>query len=282
MDTLRERMRRAMRVRGLGHSTIKSYVSAVRLMVERTGMHPAKLTDERLTEYLDELLSKRKVAASTYTQHVCAMKLFFTHVVPRDLPILRQAHPRRRRALPTVIGVEQVAAILHRIRTPRLFAYCSVIYGCGLRRAEALALSAERIDTQRCMLHVVKGKGGSDRMVPIPARLLQILQQHMRRENIIWGPLFRSPWIAARTMCPGSGARALHLATVEAGVKQKITPHTLRHCYATHLLERGVSLRVIQELLGHRSIQTTALYTHLTDHSMNRVHEALDLMTSQL
>ncbi|MBT3297209.1 MAG: site-specific integrase [Lentisphaerae bacterium] len=282
MDTLRERMRREMRVRGLSESTIKSYVGAMRLMVKRTGIHPAQLTEQLLTEYLNGLLEQRKVAPSTYMQHVSAMRFFFKHVVAREFPILYQARPRQRRVLPTVISVEQVAAILRCIRKPRMFTFASVIYGCGLRRAEALALSVEHVDVQRGMLHVISGKGGKDRMVPIPARVVEILAEHMRRDGIVWGSLFPSPWIPGRTMCPTSGGRALALAAVEAGVKPKITPHCLRHCYATHLLERGVSVRLIQDFLGHRSIQTTALYTHLTDHSMNRVHEALDLMTSQL
>jgi site-specific recombinase XerD len=275
-------MRRQMRVRGLSESTIKSYVGAMRLMVKRTGIHPARLTEERLTEYLDEMLKERKVAPSTYVQHVSAMRFFFKHVVAREFPILYQARPRQRRVLPTVISVEQVTAILHLIRAPRLFTFASVIYGCGLRRAEALALCAEHIDTQRRMLHVVTGKGGKDRMVPIPARVAQILGDHMQRQTILWGPLFPSPWIPGRTMSPGSGAKALAAAAVEAGVKPRVTPHCLRHCYATHLLERGVDLRLIQEFLGHRAIKSTLLYTHLTDHSINRVHEALDFMTSQL
>lgn len=282
MVPLRERMRREMRVRGLKPRTITSYVSNVRQLVERTGIHPAKLTEERLTEYLDELLEQRKVAPSTFVQHVCAMQFFFTHVVPRDFSILDQARPGRRESLPTVISVEQVAAVLHCVRVPRIFTYCSVIYGCGLRRSEALAVNAEHINRERCALHVVDGKGGKDRIVPIPPRVLEILHEHMQRENVIWGPLFLSPLIPGKLMGPDSAARGLHLATRDAGIKQHITPHTLRHCFATHLLERGVSLRVIQQLLGHRNIQTTALYTHLTDGSMNRVHEALGLMTSQL
>jgi site-specific recombinase XerD len=275
-------MRRELRVRGLAARTIESYVSDVRLMVERTGVHPARLTEEQVTAYLDELLETRKVAASTFAQHVAAMRFFFTHVIVRDFPILQQARPRRRQALPTVISADRVVSLLHAIRVPRIFAFSSAIYGCGLRRSESLTLTAECIDRERSALHVLSGKGGRDRVVPIPSRVLEILQEHMQRENITCGPLFLSPLIPGRLMGPDSAARALHLAAVNAGVKQKVTPHTLRHCYATHLLERGVSLRVIQELLGHRNIQTTTVYTHLTDGSMGRVHEALGLMTSRL
>ena len=170
MDTLRDRMRREMRVRGLADRTIKSYVSDMRLLVERTGIHPARLSEEQLTGYLEELLDEHKVAASTFTQHVSAMRFFFTHVVRRDFPILEQAHPRRRQPLPTVISVEQVASVLHHIRVARIFTFASAIYGCGLRRGEALAVTAECIDRVRSVLHVVNGKGGADRIVPIPPR----------------------------------------------------------------------------------------------------------------
>jgi len=282
MARLRDRMRREMRVRGKAERTIKSYVADMRLMVERTGIHPAQLTEEQITAYLDELLEERKVAASTFVQHVSAMQFFFTHVVPRDFPILQEARPRRRRLLPTVISVEQVASVLHGIRVPRIFTFSSAVYGCGLRTSEAMDLTAKSINGERSALHVINGKGGTDRVVPIPPRVLQILEDHMQRENITRGPLFRSPVIPGRAMGTDSAVRGLHLAAVKSGLVQKITPRTLRHCYATHLLERGVSLRAIQELLGHRNIQTTTIYTHLTDASMSRVHEALGLMTAQL
>jgi site-specific recombinase XerD len=282
MERLRDRMAREMRVRGMAARTVTAYVDDMRLLVERTGVHPAHLTEERLKGYLDELLRERRVAPSTYAQHVAAMRFFFSYVVARDFPVLKEAQPRRRRVLPDVLSVEEVATVLRTLREPQFYTLCASLYSCGLRRSEGVVLAVEDIDRSRALVHVRDGKGGVDRMVPIPPRLQQILDAHLQREAIERGPLFLSRLIPGRVVSADNVARAVRLAALEAGVTKPVSPHTLRHCYATHLLERGVSLRVIQELLGHRSLQTTAIYTHLTDGSMKRVDEALGLMTARL
>jgi site-specific recombinase XerD len=168
------------------------------------------------------------------------------------------------------------------VRLPQFFTLFATLYGCGLRRNEGLALGAEDIDRGRGLVHVRLGKGGADRFVPMPPRLQQILDAHLEREAIVSGPLFLSRLIPGRTVSADNVGRALRLAALAAGVSKPVTPHSLRHAYATHLLERGVSLRLIQQFLGHRHIETTTIYTHLTDSSMGRVQEALGLMTAAL
>jgi site-specific recombinase XerD len=254
----------------------------MRLLVERTGLHPARLTEEGIKAYLDDLLEVRQVAPSTFVQHVSAMRFFFAHVVRRDFPILHEARPRRRHVLPDILTVAEVQAVLHAVRMPQLFALCATLYGCGLRRGEGLALAAEDIDRGRGLLHLRDGKGGSDRFVPIPPRLQEILDAHLQREAIGSGPVFLSRIIPGRTVGSETVGRALREAAGDAGVAKRVHPHSLRHAYATHLLERGVSLVLIQKFLGHRNIETTTIYTHLTDGSMGRVHEALGLMTAAL
>jgi len=282
MDRLRDRMARELRVRGMAERTVSAYVDDVRLLVERTGVHPARLTEEGIKAYLDDLLEVRQVAPSTFAQHVAAMRFFFTYVVQREFPILHEARPRRRRVLPDVPTVGEVQAVLHALRLPQLFTLCATLYGCGLRRKEGLALEVDCIDRGRGLLHVRDGKGGSDRFVPIPPRLQEILDAHLQREAIGSGPLFLSRIIPGRAVCADNVGKALHAVALELGIGKTVTPHSLRHAYATHLLERGVSLLLIQKLLGHRNIETTTIYTHLTDGSMGRVHEALGLMTAAL
>jgi len=282
MERLRDRMARELRVRGMAERTVSAYVDDVRLLVERTGLHPAHLSEDRLKGYLDELVTVRRVAPSTYAQHVAAMRFFFTHVVPRDFPVLKEARPRRRQALPDILTVAEVEAVLHALREPQFHTLCAALYACGLRRSEGVALAVEDIDRGRALVHVRDSKRGVDRFVPLPPRLQQILDAHLEREAIERGPLFLSRLIPGRGVSADNVGRALHLAGVAAGVGKPVTPHTLRHCYATHLLERGVSLRLIQQFLGHRSVQTTAIYTHVTDGSMVRVHEALGAMTARL
>lgn len=282
MQRLREWMARELRIRGMAERTIEAYVQDMRLMTERTGLLPGHATQEDIKVYLENLRQVRRVAGSTYAQHVAAMRFFYSHVLPRDFPILREARPPRRQVLPDVLTVAEVHAVLHGVRVPQFFTLFATLYGCGLRRNEGLALSAEDLDRGRALLHVRNGKGGSDRFVPIPPRLQQILDTHLEREAIGSGPLFLSRLIPGRTVSADNVGRALRLAATGAGIAKPVTPHSLRHAYATHLLERGVSLRLIQQFLGHRSLQSTAIYTHMTDGSMGRVHEALGLMTGGL
>jgi site-specific recombinase XerD len=171
MERLRDRMIQELRIRGKAERTIEAYVDDMRLMTERTGLLPGRVTEEDLKAYLDELLVERRVAPSTYAQHVAAMRFFYTHVVPRDFPILNQAKPRRRLVLPGVLSVAEVQAVLHTLRLPQLFTLCATLYGCGLRRSERVGLEADCIDRGWALLHVRDGKGGSDRFVPIPPRL---------------------------------------------------------------------------------------------------------------
>ena len=282
MTRLRDRMAQELRIRGMADRTVEAYVSDMRLMVERTGKHPAHLTEGDLKTYLHDLREVRQVAPSTFVQNVAAMRFFFTHVVRRDFPILGDARPRRRRVLPDILSVSEVQAVLHALRVPALFTLCATLYGCGLRRSEGLALETDSIDRARALLHVRDGKGGRDRFVPIPPRLLGILDTHRQQAGIVSGPLFLSRLIPGRVVSGDTVGRALQAAATAAGVTKPVTPHSLRHAYATHLLERGVSLRLIQQFLGHRSIETTTIYTQVTDGSMGRVHEALGLMTAAL
>ena len=279
---LRDVMAREMRIRGLADRTVEAYVADVRLMLERTGIEPGRMSEEQVKGYLDDLRGVHGASPSTWAQHLNALRFFYKHVVVREYPVLKQAHAVRRRRLPDVLSVEETLDMLHRIRVPRLYTFCGVTYGCGLRRNEALYLRVADVDGKRRMLKVVNGKGGRDRLVPLSLRALEILREHVRREGIREGSLFPSPLIPGRVMGPDCPSRALRLAAGEAGIAKHVTLHTLRHCYATHLLERGVSIRLIQQLLGHRSIESTALYTHLTDSSAQRMHEALELMTSGL
>jgi len=282
MMRLRDLMARELRLRGKADRTVKAYVDNMRLLVQRTGKHPAHLSEDDLKTYLDGLRTVRKVAPPTLAQHLAAMRFFFRHVVRRDFPILGEARPRRRRKLPTILSVGEVHALLHALRVPRFFTLGATLYGCGLRRSEGLALEADAIDWQRAMLHVRDSKGGLDRLVPIPPRLQEILDSHRRQEGISSGRLFLSRLAPECDLSPDTVGRALHAAALAAGIDKPVTAHSLRHAYATHLLERGVSLRLIQQFLGHRHLETTAIYTHLTAAVMHRAHEALQQMTAGL
>ena len=170
-----------------------------------------------------------------------------------------------------MLSQEEVRRVLGRVRTPHNYAFLSTVYACGLRLTEALHLEVSDIDSARMMLHVHRGKGARDRFVPLPKTALAILRAHWkthRNARLLfpaWGRDSRSGATADTPMAISSVQGAFRAAKRAAGIaKRGVSIHTLRHCYATHLLEAGVNLRVIQKNLGHSSLESTMVYLHLT------------------
>jgi integrase/recombinase XerD len=177
--------------------------------------------------------------------------------------------------LPVVLSIDEVRAILAQVSSPRHRVCLTTIYTCGLRISEGVTLNVTQLDRARRVIHIRNGKGGKDRMVPLPDALLTMLEAHWQtHRHPHW--LFPARWSRnrqpdlepSRPMIAGSVQRAFVLALQASGIPKAATVHTLRHSWATHLLESGVSLRIIQVWLGHQSPQTTALYTHLTPRSL--------------
>ena len=281
-ETLRDRFEREMTIRGYAASTKKNYMNNVELMVRRLGCHPAKMTRDCVAEYFASLVREHDVAPSTYRQHVTATALFFRTVLHRNFDILAEARPRKRKKLPHVLSLKEVHKLLACIKVPRYHVGAVVLYTCGLRISELVGMRAEWITSDSTRLHVSDAKGGRDRLVPLPPRTLELLREHWRREKLSGSLFFLSPVIPGRPITGDAVRRAIRSAGEDAGITRPVSPHTLRHCYATHLLERGADIQQIQRLLGHKSIETTAIYTHLTDSSIERVTEALKLMTAGL
>lgn len=282
-DTLRSRFDRAMQIRGYSDRTRHSYLSDVQLMVKRTQMHPARMTEEDITAYLSSLLNEYAVAPATYRQHLTAINHFYRMVLDRDFGILRDARPVRRKKLPPILSEKEVRELIRRIRIPHHRLAVTVAYSCGLRRSEVLGLRPFWIEREGRQLHVNKGKGFRDRLVPLPARIYQRLREFWKNHPPRGGELFfESRLLPGRPVSPKSLLQAVHAAAQETKIACKVTMHTFRHCYATHLLEHGVDLRIIQQFLGHRSPETTAIYTHLTDRTVDRAHQALDELTRDL
>jgi integrase len=281
-DTLRTRFMEEMTARGYAARTRDSYLSDVALMVKRLGRHPALVADRDVTGYLSWLLTVHKVSTSTYRQHVGAIKLFFGTVMHRDLPVLRDARPPKRLKLPAVLSEAEVPRLLRSIRLANHRMAATVAYGCGLRRSEVLAMRPDWIESEGRRLHVRNGKGGGDRMVPMPPRILQLLREYWANEKLP-GPLFfPSRLFPLRCVSGAALCRAVREAAREAGIRQRVTMHTVRHCYATHLMQHGVDTRVIQRFLGHKSPETTAIYAHLTVPTLERASAAIDELTRSL
>jgi len=201
----------------------------------------------------------------------CGVRFFFAHVLQRNWHLFDILRAKSESRLPAILSGEEVRPILRSVRTPRDHAFLSTVYACGLRLQEAQYLEVSDIDCQRMMIHVHRGKGAKDRFVPLPRASLTILRAHWRSHRHphlvfpAWGRAGRSAATATTPMAKSSVQGAFRLAKHAAGIgKRGVSVHTLRHCYATHLLEAGVNPRVIQRHMGHASLESTMRYLHVT------------------
>jgi site-specific recombinase XerD len=295
MKDVYARLEEDFRLRGLSDRSRKAYLGAVRQLERHCARPPDELGDEEVRGYFLHLIDVRRVSPSTVNQHLYAIKFLYRVTLKRELPCLATIRPKRRRKLPVVLSVEEVRSVLKQLRVAKIRTCMTVIYSCGLRLMEGTRLSAAAIDSDRMLLRVESGKGDKDRYVPLPSRTLGLLRDYWRRERPRFLEQLRENPAAHRpcdalfpagtadgVVGPTSIQRAMKLALAECGIKKSASVHTLRHSYATHLLERGVPLPVIQELLGHRSVRTTLLYTHLTEPSICRVRETIDELMADL
>jgi integrase/recombinase XerD len=271
MTPLRERMIEDMQLRGYSASTQKNYVIAVRQLFDHFQCSPAKLSEQQLRDYFLYLTNEKKVSRTTVTIALCAIKFFYEHTIQRDWTTLHLVRPRWQRKLPVILSREEVRRILHEIRTPVYRICLTTIYSCGLRLHEATCLKVADVDGGRMFVRV-HGKGGNDRDVPLPDRTLYLLRgfwkTHRSRTWLFPAPSQRATqhYLANedRPITDSSLQQAFKKALKWSGIAKPAHVHSLRHAYATHLLEAGINLRLIQENLGHRSARTTQIYTHLT------------------
>jgi len=264
MTLLREKMIEDIHLRGLSPRTEEAYVRAVRQLAEYCKKPPDQINQQELREYFLYLKNVKKASRSTQTIALCGIKFFYEHTLERAWHTLELVRPKKEKKLPVVLSVEEVSSILSLVHRPRYRVCLTIIYTCGLRLLEGVRLQVKEIDGQRKMLHIRHAKGNKERYVPIPKASLEMLRWYWKtHRNQTW--LFPAPKARKSKPMHESGVqRAFREAVKESDVRKKATTHTLRHSYATHLLEAGVSLRIIQGYLGHASPTTTAIYTHLT------------------
>lgn len=237
---------------------------------------PATLTDEHIRQYLLYLVNVKKVSGSYQNQAVNAVKFYYEKVLGRPPKTYYLDLPRREHRLPLVLSEEEVAAILKKTDNIKHQAILSLIYSAGLRLGELLNLRIADIDIDREIVIIRNGKGNKDRTSLLSPKVLAMLKEYRRQYRpITW--LFEGQ--------PGEkyGRRSVQMifqyALEKTGIKKKASIHTLRHSFATHLLEHGTSIRYIQELLGHRSVKTTEIYTHITRKGMDKIISPFDRLS---
>jgi integrase/recombinase XerD len=287
MTALRQQMIATMQIRGLADTTQRAYLQAIELLARHYHRAPDQLTDADIRQYFLYLRNERKVAHSTSTIALCAMKFFVEHVLRRPWPTLDLVRPPKTYTLPTVLSREEVRTLIALVRFPHYRTCLTTIYSCGLRITEGVHLQVAQIDSARRVLVIRDAKGHKDRCVPLPTPVLDLLRAQWRtHRHPRW--LFPArdhgrPVPAAAKPMTRRGLRQVWAAAIaESGIAKAITVHTLRHSWATHLLEAGVNVRVIQDWLGHQSPHTTALYTHLTPRTLTNAASVCDALCASL
>jgi site-specific recombinase XerD len=289
MSILRDRMVEDLQLRGMSANTQIAYLHAVRRLAKHYNKSPDQISEEELRQYFLYLKNELEVSKNTFQVALSGIKFFYQHTLKREWTILDLARPTREKKLPVVLSAGEVCQILCAIRRRHYRVCLTTIYSCGLRLQEGLHLQVRDIDSVRMMVHVHCGKGAKDRYVPLPQRTLDLLRGYwaMHRNPTWIFPKLRPPdaYSLASAIKPMS-ARGMRFAfkdaVVSCGIRKPASIRTLRHSWSTHLLEAGVNLRLLQVYLGHSSIKSTALYTHLTckieAQALESINQVLDYL----
>jgi integrase/recombinase XerD len=290
MNDWYQRMIDTLQLNGKGERTQQAYARSVRMLSEFYDKTPDLVTEQELQEYFLQRKNVNRWSPKTMRICYCGIRFFYVNVLERNWHILSILRAQNEHRLPAVLSVDEVRSLLAHIKTFHNYAYLSTVYSCGLRLHEGLHLEVSDIDSQRMMIHVHRGKGAKDRYVSLPQSTLHLLRSYWRTHrhpHLLFPALGRNGNGAKQAQTPmakSSVQGAFRRAKFDAGIAKKgVAIHTLRHCYATHLLEAGVNLRVIQRYMGHAQLETTMLYLHLTHKGhedacqlINHVMEGLD------
>jgi site-specific recombinase XerD len=289
MTKLRERMLQDMQLRGFSARTQECYVRSVRQLAQHYNKPPDQITEEELRLYFLHVKNELKWKRATMTIAICGIKFFFTKVIGKNWQTLQVVRPKPENRLPVILTRAEISRILTHVRFQNYRTCLLAIYSCGLRLLEGCTLKVSDIDSQRMVIHVEQGKGGKDRYVPLPQRTLAELRSwYKTHRNPIW--LFPAGGRGKHTDFANSAVPttkdniqdAFRDALRKSGIRKRASVRTLRHSYATHLVELGVNLRLIQEYLGHRSPKTTAIYAHLTDVAQNQASQIINGFMDEL
>ena len=267
-EKFQEDFRVYLRHRRYSDSTVKTYGNALKQFLLLVGKPPAEVTNEDLVAF-NNYLAEKKYSFSMQNQVISALKTYFRKLHNRKLEIEKIERPRREHKLPNVLSKEEVKKILDTPANIKHKAMLSLIYACGLRRGELLNLKPGDVDSKRKLLIIRQAKGRRDRVVGLPERLIELLREYYKKEKPqVW--LFEG-YGAGKPYSAESLSNVLKNCCQKAKIKKPVSLHWLRHSFGTHLLESGTDLRIIQELMGHKSSKTTEIYTHVSTKSIQQV-----------
>src|SRR3989441_610154 len=279
MTRLRKMMLEELQRLNYAETTIRHYIRTVEDFARRFNRPPDRLGPRHIREYQAELFQKRKLSPNSVTRHLAALRFFYIKTLKRSWSIAETPYPKWVLHLPTILSQEEVTQLIDAALTPYHRTLLMTLYATGARRAELTHLKASDIDSQRMVIRIQGGKGRKDRDVMLSPKLLQALREHwrgLRRKPSAW--LFPgNRWHTGDTTITTKVVwNACKEAAQRAGLQKDVHPHTLRHCFATHLLEDGADLRTIQILLGHNDLKETARYLHLSQRHLHAASSPLD------
>ncbi len=274
MTPLRQRMIDDMRIRNYSPHTIRGYVSSVSQFARFHGRSPKKLGPEDVRAFQLHLLNVRNVSPNVVLQVGCALRFFYRVTLDKDWLIKHIPLPKKPKRLPLVISHEEVLTLIGTPTNIKHRAILTTCYATGLRASEVVNLKVSDIDSKRMVISIREGKGRKDRIVPLSENLLHILREYWQA---VRPQTFLFPaWRTDRPLNRRTASRVCARARQDAGLRQGITLHTLRHSFATHHLDQGTNIRLIQAMLGHTSLRTTERYTHVTTEAIQKA-KSLDL-----
>jgi len=282
MTRLRQRMLDDLRRRNYSPDTIRGYIRAVQQFAEYFGRSPEQMGAEELRRYQIHLLHERKLALGTVENCISALRFLYKKTLKRrDLAFDDLPFPKQPRTLPTVLSQDEVTRLIEAAPNRMHRMLLMLLYATGMRRTEASLLKVSDIDSQRMVIHIQRGKGLRDRDVPLTPKLLEALRDYWRwkKPRVYLFPSRMSAPDVEQSISDKTVWNVCRTAATRAGIQKKLGPHTLRHCFATHLLEGGADLRTIQLLMGHERLEDTTIYLHLSQRHLHAAINPLDQLT---
>ena len=282
MTPLRQRMLDDLRRRNYSPDTIRGYIRAVQQFAEYFHRSPEQMGGEELRRYQLYLLHERKFALGTVENNISALRFLYKKTLKRrDLAFDDLPFPKQPRTLPTVLSQDEVTRLIEAATNRMHRMLLMLLYSTGMRRSEASLLKVSDIDSQRMVIHIHRGKGMRDRDVPLTPKMLEALRDYWRwkKPRIYLFPSKMGDPSVEQPISDKTVWNVCRAAATRAGIHKKLGPHTLRHCFATHLLEGGADLRTIQLLMGHERLEDTTIYLHLSQRHLHAAINPLDQLT---
>ena len=277
MGKLHDQMKEDLLLKAYSPHTMRSYLRCARHFVKHYMRSPEEMGEQEVRDFLLFLVRDRKASPATLDMYVNALKFLYNITLKRPEVVKGISHPKRPKTLPVILSPEEVLQIFAAIRSVKHKAIIATAYAAGLRISEVCGLRITDIDSQRKRIHVRSGKGKKDRYVMLGESLLTLLRQYFQKVRPKGAYLFPG-YNPQRPICTTAVSQVLRKVVRQTGLTKQVSMHTLRHCFATHLLEAGTDIRILQVLLGHSSIRTTQRYTQITDRLLQKLVSPLDMI----